>query len=61
MGSAPIIISSTVDSAAMDRQHRPRMRGTRLGCSEQTGDTTIIKAPRATQGSLTLQNVNIIP
>ena len=31
------------------------------GFTDQTGDTTIIKAPRATQGSLTLQNVNIKP
>ena len=31
------------------------------GFSEQTGDATIIKAPKATQGSLTLQNVNIRP
>ena len=31
------------------------------GFTGQTANTTIIKAPRATQGSLTLQNVNIKP
>jgi hypothetical protein len=29
--------------------------------TDQTGDATIIKAPKAAQGSLTLQNVNIVP
>jgi len=31
------------------------------GFTDQTGDTTVIKTPRATKGSLTLQNVNIRP
>jgi len=29
--------------------------------NQQNGETTIIKAPKAPQGSLTLQNVNIVP
>ena len=31
------------------------------GFTDQTGEATVIKAPRAAQGSLTLQNVNIMP
>ena len=31
------------------------------GFAEQTGEATTIKAPKAPQGSLTLQNVNIVP
>ena len=31
------------------------------GFTDQNGEATIIKAHKAPQGSLTLQNVNIVP